>query len=139
MKVCVSANLTGAVSVSGSADTDPPVQLSGPQGSTCAQLAAGNGSHELQVGDDVDGLGGHSVSWDGTLKQYNGPGTYDLSHSGSFFVKVDDAYYGANTGTVSVTVKPDFAVTFALAGLSRNGGGGASISGTISWTCAGQS
>jgi hypothetical protein len=128
--ICVTAAITGAVSVSGTGATTAPAPAGAPVNSTCADLATLNHRGERNLGAGVN-LSGHTVMWDDDLSHFTGPGTYDLSE---FYFTIDDSSFTVNEATkASVTVRPDFSVTYTFTGLKGDVG---TISGTLSWTCA---
>jgi hypothetical protein len=130
-QICVTISVTGTETVAGTAQTTAPAPPEASPKITCAQLATWHDT-EMDLGGNVPALAGHAVEWDQDLGSFHGPGTYDLTRSG-FHLDIDGKSFQAyHDRKASVSVQPDFAVTYAFSGLTSESG---SISGSLRWTC----
>ena len=130
-RICVTADITGSVSLSAKGQTTAPLPPDASPDVTCADAATLSSDGERDLGGNVQSIGGHTLQWDEDLGHFTGPSTYDLTHSG-FYVSIDNASYMADQSSASVTVQPDFSVTYKFTDLHGQGG---TISGSLSWTC----
>ena len=130
-RICVEISLTGPLAVSGQADAPAPQRAGSDPSTTCAALAADHDGGNL--GDHLDNVGGHRVSWDAAITDYQGPGTYAGTE---VHVTIDDETYSlGDTSRVAIDIRSDFATTLTLTDLSVTSGASAELSGAITWTC----
>jgi hypothetical protein len=130
-QICVTVSITGAATAAGTAQTTAPAPPDASPDTTCAQLAAWDDT-EMDLGGNLPDVAGHTVQWDEDLGNFHGPGTYDLAKSG-FYVTVDGtAFMAYQDQAASVTVQPDYGVSYAFTKLTSDSG---SVSGTVKWTC----
>jgi len=138
-RICLTASITGKVSVSGSAVTVAPEPPEADPSWTCVKLATFvNGDTDL--GSSASGVGGHALQWDGTVPGFHGPGTYPLSGT-EFYITVDGVGYSAvksellhSDPTASVNIDANFGVRITFTNLQGQTPADR-ISGALSWTC----